>query len=116
MDNDSYSSDVHARLCVVEKDTTRHNIDIRQLFGKVTALEVCAACLPDIKKSLTDISVKMDTTHTVLVAKTAVENARKEPGTFMKYQSFLAPIITAAVVGIVVFLLAVYLQMFGGKI
>jgi hypothetical protein len=114
--DEPYPGDVHARLCIVEKDTTRHEQDIGQLFGKVTALEVCAACLPDIKRSLSDISTKMDTTHTVLVAKTAVENARKEPGTLLKYQSFIAPIIVSVVTGMIIFLLAVYLRMFGGKI
>jgi hypothetical protein len=114
--DDPYSGDVHARLCVVERETTRHDQDIGQLFTKVTALEVCAACLPDIKLALTSISTKMDTTHTVLVAKTAVENARKEPGTLLKYQSFIAPIIVSVVTGIIIFFLAVYLRMFGGKI
>jgi hypothetical protein len=52
----------------------------------------------------------------VLVAKTAVENARKEPGTLLKYQSFIAPIIVSVVTGVIIFFLAVYLRMFGGKI
>lgn len=113
---ESYPGDVHARLCVVEKDTTRHELDISKLYADVTILKVCAACLPKIEKSLEDISKKMEATHTALVAKTAVENSRREPGTILRYQSFIAPIIVATVVGVIIFFLAVYLRMFGGKI
>jgi len=52
---------LHARLSVLENDDKRHNEEISQLWGKVSALEICAASLPDIKNSLVSISLKVDT-------------------------------------------------------
>lgn len=51
---------LHTRVSVLECDNRRHDEDINQLWGKVSALEICAASLPDIKNSLALISTKVD--------------------------------------------------------
>lgn len=51
---------LHARLCVVESDSKRHEADISRLFGKVNSLEVCASSLPKIEKALEKIQEKVD--------------------------------------------------------
>jgi hypothetical protein len=51
---------LHARVSVLESDNKRHEGDISQLWGKVSALEICAASLPEIKDSLKSISTKVD--------------------------------------------------------
>ena len=53
-------NDLHARLLVLEKDSTRHETDISQIWGRVSALEICAASLPQIQKSLESISSKVE--------------------------------------------------------
>lgn len=51
---------LHARVCVLEADNTRHEADISQLYNKVSALEICASSLPKIEKSLDEITKKVD--------------------------------------------------------
>jgi hypothetical protein len=51
---------LHARLSVVEADSKRHDEDIGKMWGKVTTLEVCAACLPGIQDNLKSISSKVE--------------------------------------------------------
>jgi hypothetical protein len=51
---------LHTRISVLECDNRRHNEDLNQLWGRVSALEICAASLPDIKNSLALISTKVD--------------------------------------------------------
>ena len=51
---------LHTRVSVLECDNRRHDEDINQLWGRVSALEICAASLPDIKNSLALISAKVD--------------------------------------------------------
>jgi len=53
--------DLHARVCVLESDSKRHEEDINQLYGKVSSLEVCASSLPDIKESLKGIRQEIKT-------------------------------------------------------
>lgn len=53
--------DLHARVCVLESDSKRHEEDINQLYGKVSSLEVCASSLPDIKESLKGIQQEIKT-------------------------------------------------------
>lgn len=53
-------NDLHARLLVLEKDSTRHEVDISQIWGRVSSLEICAASLPQIQKSLESISTKVE--------------------------------------------------------
>lgn len=51
---------LHARVSVLEANDIRHETDINQLFGKVSALEVCASSLPKIEKSLERLNDKVD--------------------------------------------------------
>jgi hypothetical protein len=51
---------LHARLSVVENDNKRHEEDIGKLWGKVSALEICAASLPGINANLEKISLKVE--------------------------------------------------------
>ena len=51
---------LHARLCVVESDSKRHEEDISQLFGKVSSLEVCASSLPEMKDDVSQIRIAVD--------------------------------------------------------
>jgi hypothetical protein len=51
---------LHARVSVLESNDKRHDGDISQLWGKVSALEICAASLPRIEVSLTSINDKVD--------------------------------------------------------
>lgn len=53
-------NDLHARLLVLENDSKRHETDISQIWGRVSALEICAASLPQIQKSLESISSKVE--------------------------------------------------------
>lgn len=53
-------SDLHARILVLENDSKRHETDISQIWGRVSALEICAASLPQIQKSLESISSKVE--------------------------------------------------------
>jgi len=52
-------NDIHARVAVLEDSCKRHDEDISQLWGKVSALEICAASLPEIKDSLKGIGSKV---------------------------------------------------------
>lgn len=52
--------DLHARVLVLEKDSRRHEEDIGKLWGRVSALEICAASLPEIRESLKTISAKVE--------------------------------------------------------
>ena len=60
MSDDCDPSVLHARVSVLENDNKRHESDISQLWGKVSALEICAASLPGINDSLKAISAKVD--------------------------------------------------------
>ena len=51
---------LHARVSVLENDTKRHDEDIGKLWGKVSALEICAASLPGINAHLEKISAKVE--------------------------------------------------------
>ena len=51
---------LHARLSVVENDNRRHEEDLNKLWGKVSALEICAASLPVINENLQKISTKVE--------------------------------------------------------
>lgn len=53
-------NDIHARVAVLEDSCKRHDEDISQLWGKVSALEICAASLPEIKDSLKVIGSKVE--------------------------------------------------------
>lgn len=55
---------LHARVSVLENDNKRHEGEISQLWGKVSALEICAASLPEIKDSLRSISTKVESLAT----------------------------------------------------
>lgn len=60
MSGDCDPTQLHARVSVLENDNKRHEADIGQLWGKVSALEICAASLPGINDSLKAISTKVD--------------------------------------------------------
>lgn len=60
MSSDCDPNQLHARVSVLENDNKRHEADIGQLWGKVSALEICAASLPGINESLKAISAKVD--------------------------------------------------------
>ena len=51
---------LHARVCVLEADNTRHEASIDQLYSKVSALEICSSSLPKIEKNLEEIAKKVD--------------------------------------------------------
>jgi hypothetical protein len=55
-----YDPNLHARVAVLENDNKRHDEDINQLWGKVSALEICAASLPQINELLRSISAKVE--------------------------------------------------------
>jgi hypothetical protein len=93
---------LHARVCVLESDNKRHDTDINQLFGKVSALEVCASSLPEIKDRLIDIQEQVANLHDCSIQNeakvdtlTAIWRAINQPVTmsaaivlFMAYQYF----------------------------
>lgn len=49
-----------ARLAVLESKVERHDGEISQLWGRVSAMEICAASLPVINESLRNISTKVE--------------------------------------------------------
>ena len=51
---------LHARVCVLEADNTRHEASIDHLYSKVSALEICSSSLPKIEKNLEEIAKKVD--------------------------------------------------------
>ena len=51
---------LHARVSVLENDNKRHEEDLSKLWGKVSALEICAASLPGINENLQKISTKVE--------------------------------------------------------
>lgn len=51
---------LHARVLVLESDNRRHDDDIGKIWGKVSALEICAASLPGINDNLSKISTKVE--------------------------------------------------------
>lgn len=53
-------SDLNARLSVVESKVERHESDITIMWGRLSAVEICAASLPAINDSLRDISKKVE--------------------------------------------------------
>lgn len=52
--------DLHARVLVLESHSKRHDEDIGKIWGKVSALEICAASLPGINENLSKISAKVE--------------------------------------------------------
>ena len=51
---------LHARVSVLESNDKRHEREIGELYGRVSAVEICAASLPGINESLKAISVKVE--------------------------------------------------------
>lgn len=75
MEKSSDPKDFHARICVLENDNKRHCEDIDKIWGRVSALEICAACLPEIKESLKSIVSKVDE-----LASSSTENLGRTKG------------------------------------
>lgn len=60
MPDDCDPAVLHARVCVLEANDKRHETDLSQLFGKVSALEVYTSSLPKIERSLDEIRSKVE--------------------------------------------------------
>lgn len=69
---------LHARVCVLESDSKRHESDISQIWNEVSTLKIYASTLPEIKErliaiqeqvsNLRDCSIKSDAKVTTLTA------------------------------------------------
>lgn len=51
---------LHARVSVLESNDRRHEKEIGELYGRVSAVEICAASLPGINENLAKISAKVE--------------------------------------------------------
>jgi hypothetical protein len=117
MENYERPDDLHARLSVVEDNTKRLDGDLKQIWGKVTNLEVCASSLPKIETSMLEIVKKVDDLRISIACrdaevKTEYDLSKKNKPFLEKWQIYIAPILSSVITGLVAVGLIMYLHVF----
>lgn len=109
---------LHARLCVVESNSKRHEGDLEKIFERVGGLEVCASCLPRIESALIDIQKKVDELRISIASRDATVKAEydsnKGKGLMEKWQTLIAPLLASVLTGLTLFALALWINLFKG--
>lgn len=91
MADDRDPAALHARCCVLEAACERYEKEIHDLWNEVSALKICAACLPDIQASLKEMKTQIGNLQIV-----SKEQAVKLGILFLAFNAVLTAVVTIA--------------------